>query len=155
MTKELPFLNHVWTTCRPSLVLTLDSFSDECGILCQDLQALRAHVNGADKSKRWSTSWGTKWKGAVWCAVHPNCVVGPYYFKNKIVKGVNWIKMMDTYVLSKAQQFQQNAVFWQDGVSSHNTWAVKSIFDEMCPILWIGKYGPTGWPPRSPHLSPL
>jgi hypothetical protein len=43
-----------------------------------------------------------------------------------------------------------------DGAPTHFTGAVRDVFSNTCHGRWIGRGGPTAWPPRStPDLNPL
>lgn len=86
---------------------------------------------------------------------HGNGVVGPYYFNIATVQGVDHFITLDTYILSEAQQFPQNALFQQDGSPFYITRAFCSRLDEKSPSLWIGRYSPTGWTARLPDLAVL
>ncbi len=45
-------------------------------------------------------------------------------------------------------------VFMQDGAPPHFSRDVRAWLDETFPDRWIGRRGPTEWPPRSPDLTP-
>ena len=48
-----------------------------------------------------------------------------------------------------------NLTFQQDGAPPHFRITVRSYLDEKFGERWIGRGGPTAWPPRSPDLTPL
>lgn len=62
-------------------------------------------------------------------AVHSEGVLGLCYFNNEAARGVNYNQTLDIYVKSEAQQFQQDAVFQQNGALPYNTCAFSSLFD--------------------------
>ncbi|CAF1626249.1 unnamed protein product [Rotaria magnacalcarata] len=41
-----------------------------------------------------------------------------------------------------------------DGAPSHYTCIVRNCLDNNFSSKWIGRRGPTSWPPRSPDLTP-
>ncbi|GBM09709.1 hypothetical protein AVEN_186414-1 [Araneus ventricosus] len=46
-------------------------------------------------------------------------------------------------------------MFQQDGAPPHWGSLVRNFLDETFPDRWIGRNGPTPWPPRSPDITPL
>src|SRR5215475_8559763 len=49
----------------------------------------------------------------------------------------------------------KNFIFEQDGAPPHFHRDVTTFLDETFPGRWVGRGGPTAWPPRSPDLTPL
>jgi hypothetical protein len=49
------------------------------------------------------------------------------------------------------------ALLWylHDGASAHSSRAERDVLSNSCHERWIGRGGPTVWPPRSPDLNPL
>lgn len=47
----------------------------------------------------------------------------------------------------------QNCHFQQDGAPAHTAIATRDLLNEVFPNKWVGKYGPTPYPPRSPDLN--
>ena len=45
--------------------------------------------------------------------------------------------------------------FQHDGAPAQFSRAVREHLDQTCGERWIGRGGPTPWPPRSPDLTPL
>jgi len=48
-----------------------------------------------------------------------------------------------------------NMYFQQDGCPVHSSRLIKNYLYERFSTKWIGRNGPTEWPPRSPDLTPL
>ena len=46
-------------------------------------------------------------------------------------------------------------IFQQDGAPPHCGSHVGRVLDATFPDRWIGRDGPTAWPPRSPDITPL
>jgi hypothetical protein len=44
--------------------------------------------------------------------------------------------------------------FMHDGAPPHFSIRVREFLDNMYPAWWIGRGGPTAWPPRSPDDNP-
>jgi hypothetical protein len=59
------------------------------------------------------------------------------------------------YVTSQSEEFQPWIIFQQDGAPLHWGSHVRRFFYATFPNRWIGRDGPTPWPPRSPDISPL
>lgn len=91
----------------------------------------------------------------VWCAVQANGVVCLDYFNDETVRKVDYHQVLDRYVLSKTQQLPQNSASQQDGAVSHFICTVCCILCDMLASSCTGRYGPTGWPGRSPDLTLL
>ena len=54
-----------------------------------------------------------------------------------------------------SEEFQPWIMFQQDGAPPHWSSHVRRFLDAAFPNRWIGRDGPTLWPPRSPHINPL
>jgi hypothetical protein len=60
--------------------------------------------------------------------------------------------MLENYAVP---QIPPSFIFQQDGAPPHFHRDVTTFLDETFPGRWIGRGGPTAWPPRSPDLTPL
>jgi len=54
-----------------------------------------------------------------------------------------------------SEEFQPWIIFQQDGAPPHWGSYVLRFLDAALPNRWIGRDGPTPWPPRSPDITPL
>jgi hypothetical protein len=45
--------------------------------------------------------------------------------------------------------------YMHDGAPAHFSLAVRDVLNNTYHDRWIGRGGPTAWPPRSPDLNPL
>jgi hypothetical protein len=52
-------------------------------------------------------------------------------------------------------QIPPSFIFQQDGAPPHFHRDVTTFLDETFPGRWVGRGGPTAWPPRSPELTTL
>jgi len=59
------------------------------------------------------------------------------------------------YVAPQLEEFQSWIIFQQDGAPPHWGSDVHRFLDATFPNRWIGRDGPTPWPPRSPDITPL
>lgn len=131
-------------------------FSDECVF----------HVDGK-VNKHNVRIWGTEnphdyrevardsEKVTVWCAMSVNEVIGPYYFDEPNFNGASYLHLLNRFFLSMLPNLSQDTIFQQDGAPPHYSREVRDLLDEKLPDSWIGRGGPTNWPPRSPDLTPL
>ena len=53
-----------------------------------------------------------------------------------------------------SEEFQPWIIFQQDGEPPHWGSDVRRFLDATFPNRWIGRDGPTPWPPRSPDITP-
>jgi len=63
--------------------------------------------------------------------------------------------MLELYVAPQLEEFQPWIIFQQDGAPPHWGSHVRRFLDATFPNWWIGRDGPTTWPPRSPDITPL
>lgn len=82
-------------------------------------------------------------------------MIGPYYFDNERVKGIENYQMLHSSILSEAGQFLENGVLQQDGAPPRITRAVCSCLHEMFLKLWSARCGPAGRPAKSYYLASL
>ena len=62
---------------------------------------------------------------------------------------------MELYVAPQLEDFPPWIIFQQDGAPPHWSSHVRRFLDATFPNRWIGRGGPTPWPPRSPDITPL
>ena len=87
----------------------------------------------------------------VWCGLTSNSLVGPHFFQGG-VGGAQYLAMLDRTLWPFARY--KRLTFQQDGAPAHYALDVRAWLDEKFPNRWIGRRGPTEWPPRSPDLTP-
>jgi len=63
--------------------------------------------------------------------------------------------MLELYVAPQLEKFQPWIIFQKDGAPPHCGSDVCWFLDATFPNRWIGRDGPTPWPPRSPGITPL
>ena len=67
----------------------------------------------------------------------------------------NYLGMLELYVAPQLEKFQPWIIFQQDGTPPHWVSDVRRFLDATFPNRWIGRDGPTRWPPRSPDITSL
>ena len=90
----------------------------------------------------------------VWCGLTKDRVVGPFFFTEQIVTGQSYLRMLETFAYPVLRNID-NVIFQQDGAPPHWALVVRDSLNENFPNSWIGRDGPTAWPPRSPDVTPL
>jgi hypothetical protein len=62
--------------------------------------------------------------------------------------------MLQLYAFPQLEHLQPNVFFEQDGAQPHWSLDVRRALNATFPGRWIGRDGPTVWPPRSPDVTP-
>ena len=91
----------------------------------------------------------------VWCGLMHNQIIGPFIFAESTITANIYLDMLKHYVVPQLEEFQPRVVFQQDGAPPHWGLIVRDFLNETFPNRWIGRTGPTPWPPRSPDITPL
>ena len=60
-------------------------------------------------------------KITVWCAVHSNSVLDPYYFDNETARGEDYHHLLNTYVRNSKSLLAPNCLFQQDGAPDYTS----------------------------------
>jgi hypothetical protein len=68
------------------------------------------------------------------------------------VTGQSYLDMLQKFAVL---QIPPGFIFHQDGAPPHFHRDVTTFLDENFPGRWVGRGGPTAWPPRSPDLTTL
>jgi hypothetical protein len=94
----------------------------------------------------------------VFCALSVRQVYGPFFFPEKTVNGIMYLRMLQNWLFPQLQDELQN-IFQQDGAPPHFLNGVREWLNNFVPYRWIGRHGPNDlvflrWPPRSPDLTP-
>ena len=91
----------------------------------------------------------------VWCGMFSDRLIGPFFFDELTVCQDNFLKMLKKNVLPCLGSRQVNMILQLDGCPAHFGLRVREFLDTQFPGRWIGRVGPTQWPPRSPDLTPI
>ena len=85
-----------------------------------------------------------------------------FKISSRIVQGDQkffpWLQTFITrklHVASQLEEFQPWIIFQQDGTPPRRGSHVRRFLDAKFPNRWIGRDGPTPWPPRSPDITNL
>lgn len=103
-----------------------------------------------DKQHRWSIN--------VWGGIIGGFVFGPHFF-NGYLNGEMYLDFLQNELPRLCQNIPlatRNAMLLQhDGAPAHYSMQVRNHLNQAFGHRWIGRGGPTKWPPRSPDLTSL
>ena len=91
----------------------------------------------------------------VWCGIFHDRVIGPFFFSQPTINQENFLDMLEQFVYPQLNTIQHDIIFQLDGAPPHWGLDVRASLNAHFPDRWIGRSGPTPWPPRSPDLTPL
>jgi len=94
----------------------------------------------------------------VFCAVSSCKVYGPFLFAESAVTGINYLDMLQLWLMPQLQEASEDFIFQQDGAPPHFHFDVRARLNTNLPGRWIGRASHNDspllpWPPRSPHLT--
>jgi len=98
----------------------------------------------------------TNSKENVWCGVTSEKVYGPFFFEEETVRAVNYLDMIEQYVVPQLQQdgILDTIIYQQDGAPPHWAIIVRKQLNHIFNDRWCGHDGPIPWPPNIPDLTP-
>ena len=91
----------------------------------------------------------------VWCGLFHDEVIGPFFFEEVTINQANFLRMLQESILPQVRHRDHAVVFQLDGAPAHWGLDVRASLNTEFPGQWIGRDGPTPWPPRSPDVTPL
>jgi hypothetical protein len=92
----------------------------------------------------------------VWCGMMKDRIIGPFFFIEPAVTGNIYLDTLEQFAVPQLLPQQPNVISQQqDGAPPHWSLDVRDFLDRTVPQRWIGRDGPTRWPPRSPDITPL
>lgn len=94
----------------------------------------------------------------VWCGILGERLVGPFFIQGNLnqEKYNSLLRNEISNYLDELPLAELNrVVFHQDGATPHNARINTDFLHNCFGDKWIGTYGPTRWPARSPDLNPL
>ncbi len=90
----------------------------------------------------------------VWAAMSAEYLIGPFFLEGGVT-AANYIQMLRDHFIPalQAKQILLSAHFQQDGAPAHTATATRDFLTNTIQDRWVGKFGPTPWPARSPDLT--
>lgn len=97
----------------------------------------------------------------VWAGILGDHIIGPFFIDDNLT-GEKYLDVLENRIIPCINRaieedmnlFENEIVFQQDGAPPHYAAPVRQFLDDHFPGRWIGRRGPTEWPPRSPDLTP-
>lgn len=94
----------------------------------------------------------------VWAGIHRNSIIGPVFIDGNL-NAEKFLELLNGPVSEYMDELSVNAyrqMWYQlDEAPAHSVVPARERLSEMFGQQWIGRYGPTRWPARSPDLTPL
>jgi hypothetical protein len=94
----------------------------------------------------------------VWAGIVRECLVGPHVLSYQLTGNhCRDFVLHDLPKLLEDVPLEVRARVWyvHDGAPAHSSRAVRDVLSNSYNHGWIGRGGPTAWPPLSPDLNPL
>lgn len=131
-------------------------FSDEATFhVCGKVNRHNCRIWGSENPRTVIVHERDSPKVNVWCGVMHDRIIGPFFFAEANVNRWSYLDMLELYAVPQLQELQPEIIFQQDGAPPHWARCVRDFLNATFPERWIGRGGPTKWPPRSPDLTPL
>ena len=94
----------------------------------------------------------------LFCAVSSCKVYGPFFFAEPTVTGINYLDMLQLWLMPQLQEDSEDLIFQQDGAPPHLHFDVRAHLNANLPGRWIGRPSHNDsplltWPPLSPDLT--
>jgi len=83
----------------------------------------------------------------VWCGLLHDRLVGPFFFAEDTVTSTIYMNMLEGFAFPQIEDLQPDIIFQQDGAPPHWALVVRAVLNENIPGRWVGRDGPTVWPP--------
>ena len=93
----------------------------------------------------------------VWMGIIGKHLIGPHIIEGNQTGDVYLNFLVHTLpglLESVPLNLRSRLIFQQDGAPPHFRITVRDYLEETFGQRWIGRGGPTSWPPRSPDLTP-
>ncbi|GBN28044.1 hypothetical protein AVEN_71911-1 [Araneus ventricosus] len=82
-------------------------------------------------------------------------LLGRFSSQKKSITANVFLDLLQLFIAPQLEEFRPRIMFQQDGAPPHCGSLVRDFLDETFPDRWIGRDGPTLWPPCSPDITPL
>lgn len=103
----------------------------------------------------------TPLKVNVWAGIFGTKIIGPFFIEGNLNR-FKYLDLLENHAIPAIEQAADDqcididdVIFQQDGHPAHFANILKNYLHLTFPNRWIGRGGPTLWPPRSPDLTPL
>lgn len=103
----------------------------------------------------------------VWAGFLGDNIIGPFFIPGNLT-GDLYLELLEDAVEPRITEIiedsmtgrmfheiaENSVIFQQDGCPAHYKTEVRQFLNRRYPNRWIGRRGPTEWPPRSPDMAP-
>lgn len=128
-------------------------FSDECAIYLTQ-KPYNVVMWSKENPYFWEQVQQYQPKVMVWAAMSENDLIGPFFIDGTEDAGRYQQLLREEFIPQLEQKgLLYSCHFQQDGAPCHTAMETRNYLDTIFPGRWVGKYGPTPWPPRSPDLT--
>ena len=108
--------------------------------------------------QQWNTSSRSP-KVNAFCVISSCKVYGQFFFAKTPVTGINYLDMLQLWLMPQLQDDSEDFIFQQDEARPHFHFDVRTHISANLRGRWIGRAFHNDsrllpWPPRSPDLSP-
>ena len=89
-----------------------------------------------------------------WAAMSAKYIIGPFFIEGSVTADA-YIQLLETQLLPALndKRIMISSHLQQDGAPAHTALRTRDFLNQHFADRWVGKYGPTPWPPRSPDLT--
>lgn len=94
----------------------------------------------------------------VWAGIIGDYIIGPYQLPQRLTGDMYRQFLEETLPVLLEEVplgVRRRMWFMHDGAPAHFRLTARAYLDTIYPNRWLGRAGPTPWPPRSPDLNPL
>jgi hypothetical protein len=77
-----------------------------------------------------------------------------FLLRKKTLNGIIYCDMLELWLMPQLLQDKPH-VFQHDRAPTHSHYEMTTFLNRQLPKRWIGRRGPTFWPPRRPDLTLL
>lgn len=91
----------------------------------------------------------------IWAAaIGEKNLIGPYFIEGRVTSKSYLDLLRNKFYPEVLRRGLKRVMhFQQDGAPAHTAKTVRDFLNEKFPDKWVGKFGPTPWPARSPDLT--
>ncbi|KFM71471.1 hypothetical protein X975_17910, partial [Stegodyphus mimosarum] len=131
-------------------------FSDEASFhLSGIVHCHNVRIWGSENPHEYREAQRDSSKVNVWCGLMHDRVIGPFFFTEKTVSSVVYLRHVGKFRISTTRRDSSTCVFATKWCTPHWNTIVRSSLNDHFTGRWIGRGGPTPWPARSPDITPL
>lgn len=128
-------------------------FSDECAIYLSS-KGSNVVIWSNENPHYWEQVQQNPPHVMVWAAMSASQLLGPYFIEG-VMDSERYVQLLREQFMPDLQQrgHLYSCHLQQDGAPPHTAVRTREFLNAQFNGRWIGKFGPTPWPPRSPDLT--